>query len=168
MNKGENDMTRITFLEFIVRGIPEGLIFFLAAHAFSKNMINVKRYLLSSALFSIIVYLIRFLPINNGLFILNLFVLILLLVYVNRFYIIEAIKAAIIAMFVGFISEGINVYFVEYVLNKDLTEVFNHRNLKILYTSPSLLIFGCVAMVCYIRLSRRKELKIISYGESNK
>ena len=45
-------MIRITFEEFILRAIPEELIFILAAYAFSKKAIEIKKYLFSSILFA--------------------------------------------------------------------------------------------------------------------
>lgn len=162
-------MTKISFLELIIRGIPESLIFFLAAHAFSKNAIKVKKYLLSSILFTVIVYFVRLLPIHNGIvFILNLLVLISLSVYINRFAIIEAIKASILVMLVMFICEGMNVFVLQFVLNKDLEVIFEDRMLKILYSAPSILVFGVIALVFYIRLQKRNGLKSNYYGEVNK
>lgn len=161
-------MLQISFPEFIIRGIPEGLIFFIAVYAFTKNVIQIKRYLLSSILYSVMVYLIRFLPIQNGAdFILNLIVLIVLTVIVNKFDIIKAIKAGIIIMLLEFISEGVNIFIIQFILKKDLNAAFKDPMLKIIYTSPSLLIFGFIVITYYTRLWRRKELKYISYGEIN-
>jgi hypothetical protein len=162
-------MLQISFPEFIIRGIPEGLIFFIAVYAFTKNVIQIKRYLLSSFLYSIIVYLIRFLPIQNSSdYILNLIVLITLTVIINKIDIIQSIKAGIIIMLLEFICEGINIFLIQFILKKDLNAAFKDPMLKIIYTSPSLLIFACIVIAYYIRLLKRKELKCISYGEINK
>lgn len=153
-------MLDVSFLEFIVRGIPEGLLFMLATYTFSKKIIGVKRYLLSGILFAVIVYLIRFLPIQNGAgFILNLFVLIVLTVIINKIDIIRAIKAGILALLLGFICEGVNVFILQFILKKDLNDIFKNSTFKILYTSPSMLIFGVIIITYHIRLWKRKELK---------
>lgn len=155
-------MLNVSFLEFLLRGIPEGLLFYLAAYAFTRNKIHLKRYLFSCILQSVIVYLIRFLPIQNGTdAILNLILLITITVIVNKFEIIQAIKAGIIIILLEFICEGVNVFFIQFILKKDLNVLFNNPMLKILYSSPSLLLFGCIAIVYYIRLWKRKELKYI-------
>lgn len=153
-------MLKVSFLEFIIRGIPEGLLFFMAVHAFSKKIIQRNRYLLSSIIYSTMVYLIRFLPIQNSVDnILNLIVLITLTVIIIKVDIIQSIKAGIIAMLLMFASEALNIFFIQYIMKRDLNEIFNHPILKILSTSPSLLIFGCVIVAFYIRLLKSREMK---------
>lgn len=162
-------MLKLSFLELIIRGIPEDLVFFLAVYTFTKSKVHKKRYLSSVIIQSIIVYLIRFLPIQNGAdSILNLILLIMLSVIVIKIEIIQAIKAGIIIMLCEFISEGINVFFVQFILKKDLNSIFKDPMLKILYSYPSLLIFACCVIIYYLILRKRKELKNISYGKVNK
>jgi hypothetical protein len=92
--------------------------------------------------------------------------LIVLAAGINKFEIIETIKASIITMLIGFVCEGVNVFIIQFVMKKNLNMILNDPILKVLYSSPSLLIFGCIVAVYYIRLWRRKELKYISYGEA--
>lgn len=149
-----------TFLEFLIRGIPEGLIFFLAVYSFSQKIIQIDRYLFSSILYSISIYLIKFLPVKNGTdLILNLIVLIAITVTINRIDIIQSIRSCIIIMVSELICEGINIFVIQFILNKDVNEIFQNRMLKLMYSSPSLLVFGCIAMFSYIKLIKRKELK---------
>jgi hypothetical protein len=159
-------MLKISFLEFVLRGIPEGLLFFLAMYAFSKNIVTGKRYFFSSLIYSIIVYIIRFLPIQNGAdLILNLIALIGISIFINKIEIVNAIKSGIIIMIIEFICEGINIFILQFVLKMDLNQLFSNRILKIIYTLPSLLIFACVAIIYYIILWKRKELRYIINGE---
>lgn len=161
-------MLKVSFLEVIIRGIPENLIFFLAAYAYAKNKIKLDKYLISVMLQSVIVYIIRFLPIQNGAYvILNLGLLITILITINKFEVIQAIKAGIITMLCEFICEGMNVFFLQFILKKDLNPLFNDPILRILYSSPSIILFGIVVIAYYIRLLKRKELKDISYGKVN-
>lgn len=161
-------MLKISFVEIILRGIPEGLLFILAGYAFSKYTIQVKRYLISSMLYSVIVYSIRYLPIEYGAnTILNLIVIIILLISINKIDIIKAIKSGILVMLLGFISEGVNMFILQVILKKEINLIFNNNLLKILYGIPSSLIFACVAVTYYLILLKRKELKSISYGKDN-
>jgi len=155
-------MLNVSFLEFLFRGIPEGLLLYLAAYAFTKNKIQLKRYLLACLLQSVIVYLMRFLPIRNGTdSILNLIILITIAVIINKFEIVQAIKSGIIIILLEFTCEAINVFFLQFILKKDLNSLFSNPMLKILYSSPSLLLFGCIAIGYYTRLWKRNELKNI-------
>lgn len=155
-------MLKLSLFEFIVRVIPEEFIFVLAAHAFSKTGINLKKYLLSATLFSSVVYLIRLLPIQYGIHTtLNLIVLIVLVSSINKIDIIKSIRAGIIIFIFDFIFEGLNLLFVQLVLKIDLNSIVNNFILKTLYGLPSLAIFGIIVMVYYFRLSKRKELKYV-------
>ncbi|PRR80868.1 hypothetical protein [Clostridium vincentii] len=153
-------MLEISLLEIILRGIPEGLIFFMAAHAITKNKIKVKRYLLSTLLFSVILYLLRLLPINNGsVFILNLIIFIALSVIINKFDIVQSIKAGIMIMLIEFISEGVNVFLIQFILKKDLNYILSDPISKLIYFMPSLFLVGCIVVPYYMILLKRKELK---------
>lgn len=153
-------MLKVTFLELVVRGIPEGLIFVLVTYAFSKKIISPKRYILSSMIYTVSVYLIRLLPIQNGAdFILNLVVLIATTVIINKIDIIKAIKSGIIVFLLGFVLEGLNFFILQVILKKDLNIIFQNPTTKLFYTIPSLLILGCIVIIYYIKLWKRKELK---------
>ena len=153
-------MLEVSLLELIIRGIPENLMFFMAAYAITKNTIQVKRYLFSSLLCAVIVYLIKLFPINNVAgFILNLIIFIVLAVIINKFDIIQSIKAIIIITLVEFISEGINIFVVQFILKKDLNYIMSDPIRKTMYFIPSLLILGGVVITYYTILLKRKELK---------
>ena len=100
--------------------------------------------------------------------ILNLIVFIAVTVIVNKIEIIQAIKASILATIFEFICEGINVFILQFIMKKDLNSLFSDPMRKIVYSSPSILFFGCIVILYYIILLKRKELKDITYGKTNK
>jgi hypothetical protein len=162
-------MLKLSWFEIIVRGIPEEFLFVLAAHAFSKTGINLKKYLLSGALLWVIIYLIRILPIQLGIHtILALISLIVLVSFINKVDIVKSIRAGIITTILAFVFEGINISFIQFVLKKDLSTIVNDPISKTLYGMPSLMLFGIFIVVYYFKLSKRKELKYFEYGEINK
>ena len=157
---GRDIMLKVTFIDLILFAIPGGLVFILAVHAFSKNCIEIKRYLLSSTLLAIVAYLFRLLPIKQGVdTILNLCLLVVFATIINKIDIISSIKAGVVAMTIGFICEGVNLAIVKYILKKDLNTILNDSLLKDLYMVPSTLIFALIIILDYIRLRKRKELK---------
>jgi hypothetical protein len=155
-------MLDFSWFEFIVRGIPEEFLFVLAVHVFSKTKIDLKKYLLSSTLFWIVVCLIRLLPIQFGInTMLNLVALIVLVSLINKIEIIKSIQAGIIVIILGFIAEGVNAAFVQFILKVDMNLLFNDpllRTLRTIYGLPSLLFFGIFVIAYYLILSRRKQL----------
>lgn len=155
-------MLKVTLLEFFVRGIPEAFLFILAAHAFSKSKIHKNRYILSSLLYNCIVYTIRLLPIQYGIHsVLNVFVLIVLNVNLNKINLIKTIQASIITILLQFMCEGINVLIIQHVFKADMNYIFNEPVLKTLYGLPAVVIFACIVILYYIRLKKRKELNFI-------
>jgi hypothetical protein len=150
-------MLKLPLLEFFFRGIPEESLLIFAVYAFSKTIVDVKKYVMSSILLIAIVYLIRFLPIQFGVHtILNLIVMILLTVNINKIEIIKAIKASIIAIILESICEGINIFIIQYIFKLDINSVFKDPILKILYGIPSLLIFACAIGLYYHRFLKKR------------
>lgn len=155
-------MLKLTPMEFLVRGLPEAFLFIIAAYAFSKKVINIKKYIISSILYGLMTYLVRFLPIHYGVHtIINVFVLIIITVNINKIDLIASIRSAITTIILQFICEGINVLIIQYIFNIDINYVFSDPVLKTLYGIPSIIVFACVAITYYIRLLRRRELKCI-------
>lgn len=155
-------MLKLSWFEFIVRGIPEEFLFVLAVHAFSKTGINIKKYLLSGVSFWIIEYLIRLLPIQYGIHsILSLIALIILVSFVNKIDVIKSIRSGIIIFIISFILEGLNISFIHFVLKKDLNSIMSNPVPKTLYGLPSVIILGIFVVAYYFRLSKRKELRYI-------
>ena len=121
-------MLQVTPFEFFARGLPEGFLFIFAAYTFSKNYINIKRYILSSIIYVIIAYTIRFLPINYGVHtILNLFIFITLTVNINKINLVEAIRANLISVILLFTCEGINVLIIQYIFNNEDKDIFHNK-----------------------------------------
>lgn len=155
-------MLRLTWFEFFVRAIPEQFLFIIAIHAFSKTGIDFKKYLLSGILASILAYLIRLLPIQYGVHsLLGLIMLIITVSFINKIDIIKSIRGGIITFIVCFIFEGINISFIQFILNGDLINIMSNHILKTLYGLPSLIIMAIVVILYYYKLSKEKELHYV-------
>jgi len=159
-------MLRTTLLEFFFRGLPEEFLIIFAVYAFSKTVINIKKYILSSILLVIAVYLIRLLPIQYGVHtILNIIVTIVLTVNINKIGIIKAIQASIVTIILEFICEGINMFIIQYIFKANIVNLLSDPLLKILYGIPSLLIFAAIVSTYYFYLVRNKKSKEVINGE---
>jgi len=160
-------MLRLTLLEVFLRGIPEEFLISFAVYAFSKTVINIKRYIISSLLFVIAVYLIRLLPIQYGVHtILNVIAIIVLSVNISRISIIKAIQASIMVMILEFMCEGINMFIIQHIFKKDIMDLLNDSSIKILYGVPSLVIFAAIVFIYYFYLAKRKKLSEAIYGKT--
>ena len=133
-------MLRLTAFEFVARVIPEGFVIMLAMIALSNIKLNVKRYIISSLLLAIYVYVGRMLPINYGVHtILDIFVMIILACRINKADIILAIKASLITTIVLYIFEGLNVALLSLIFKDRLEEIMSITTQKVIYGLPVIL-----------------------------
>ena len=124
-------MLRLTLLEVFLRALPEEFLVIFAVYVFSKTVINAKKYIISSILYVLAVYLIRLLPIQYGVHtILNIIVIIVLTVTINKINIVKSIKASIMSVILLFTCEGINVFIVQHVFKADVKYVFSQPDRK--------------------------------------
>lgn len=159
-------MLKLTFFELSLRGIPEGFLFVLGVYAFSKNYVDKKRWVLSSVLFAVMVYLIRLLPIHYGVhIILNIFANIIITVNINKIDLNNAIQVNIMTFILQLVCEVINILIIKNIFKVDTHYVFNNPILKTVYGIPSILLFGIIIVMYYLRLRKRKELNNITYGK---
>lgn len=155
-------MLKVPIIELFLRLIPESFLFIFAGYAFSKNVIDKNRYILSSVILGITGYLVRLLPIDYGIHsVLTLIIDILLITNINKINVVKSIQAGIISTIFMFISEGINIFIIQFILKKDLNVIFQNPVTKTLYGIPSLIIFSCIIGAYYYRLFRKKELKYV-------
>ncbi|MBU3154905.1 hypothetical protein LL037_08905 [Clostridium estertheticum] len=159
-------MLRLTLLEVILRSLPEEFLVIFAVYVFSKTVINVKEYIISSIIYLIAVYVIRLLPIQYGVHtILNIIIIILITDNINKISIIKSIKASIMTVILLFVCEGINVFIVQYVFKVDVNHVFSQPLSKILYATPSLVIFALIVFTYYVYLVKKNKLSEVMNGE---
>ncbi|ENK1244226.1 hypothetical protein AB2063_002412 [Clostridium botulinum] len=150
-------MLKLSVVEFVARAVPEAFLLIFAIYTFSNTRINKKRYLLSSFLMIIMIFIIRSLPISYGIHtILSIMVLVLLSYIINKIDVITAVKSTIITIIFQFVCEGINIFIIQYVLKDDMSYIFNNANLKTIYGIPSLTIFTCIVLLLYIRLLKKE------------
>lgn len=150
----------VSLLELFARGIPEGALFILASYVFSKRQLDLKRFVVSTVVYSLLVYIIRLLPIQYGINnILTVFAIIAVNIMINRIDIIKSIKIAIFIFIIQFICEGINIFILQYLFKYDLSYIFSDAKLKILYGIPSLIIFGAILLLFYFIYIKRKGNK---------
>ncbi|MGH4050772.1 MAG: hypothetical protein ACREVX_05380 [Clostridium sp.] len=159
-------MLKLTLIEFFFRGLPEGFLFMFGVYVFSKTVINLKRYILSSIILVGAIYLIRLLPIQYGVHtILNIIMLIILTVNINKIGIIKSIQTSLMVMILEFICEGINVFIIQYIFKANIIYLLSEPTLKILYGIPSLLIFTAIVVTYHFYVARKKKLSEVLNGK---
>ena len=151
-------MLKLQPIEFILRAIPESFLVIFAIYIFSKTVIDKKKYFVTSIVFSVIIYIIRELPINYGVhMILSLLFLLFIIVSYNKIDAIDGIKSIIFVYLIQLISEAINVFILN-LMNLDLEALFRNGIYKAILGIPSLVITGIIILMFYILNKRKREV----------
>lgn len=146
-------------IEFLLRALPEGFLFIFAIYTFSKIRVDIKKYIISSIISAIIIFLVRMLPIRYGVHtILAMGIVIILAIYINEIDMIKSIKSVLIFVIFQFLSEGLNIFIIQTICKVDMGKVFSNPVLKTLYGIPSLVILGTVILSYYIYILKKGEL----------
>ncbi|WP_160691804.1 hypothetical protein [Clostridium sp. C2-6-12] len=149
-------MLKLTAIEFILRAIPEGFVFIFACYALSENRVNMKRYVASSLLFAISVYLIRSLPINYGVHtILSIIIETIIIISICKINIVLAVKSSIIATICLFVIELFNMLVLKIIFKEQLDAIMVNPAIRTIYGMPSLLIFAIITLSYYLRKKDR-------------
>ncbi|MVX64082.1 hypothetical protein GKZ28_10315 [Clostridium chromiireducens] len=154
-------MLRLTALEFIVRTIPEALVYIFAGYIFSNKEIKVIRYLTSSLLLAVITFFIRMLPINYGVHtILIIITQIIVLVCVSKIDTILSIRSSIITTICLFVTEVLNMLVLNVIFKEQLESIMLDTWLKTIYGLPSLGSFALIVLGYYCVRTKGKSKNV--------
>lgn len=133
-------MLQLEPIELILRAIPEGFLYMLGVYIFSNTKINKSKYIISSLITGVIIFLIRELPISYGV---HTILLILIIVFFSMFYnkvdAISSVSSTIIIFVLQIISEIANVSVLN-LINLNIDLLFENPIIKNILGIPSLII----------------------------
>ena len=151
-------MLKLQPIEFILRAMPESFLVILAIYIFSKTKINKKKYVITSIVFSTILYISRMLPIDYGVhMILSVLALLAIVLFYNKIDAIKGIKSIVFIYLIQLVSELINVAILK-LINIDLEVLSMDGLYKTVLGLPSLIITGVIVLIVY-NIKNRKEAK---------
>lgn len=160
-------MLKISWIELLVKGFPEGFLSVLSIYIFTNTKFNRNKYILLSILMTICTYLIRLLPISLGVnTMLSLLILIILFIILGKAEPQAVIKSVIIMAIFLFVSEGINSLILYAMFGMEKAQTFvNDPTSKSLSSIPSTIIFAVIVLVTYFVLKNRRANKKVKDGE---
>lgn len=141
-------MLQISPIEFFLRCLPEGFLFVFGSYVFSNKKICGKRLFLSGMLLSIIIYLVRLLPIHFGVHtVILIIILIVITVFINHIETIRAISAALISAIMVYICEAVNVLILVKIFGVNIGQAFTNPVTKDIYGTISLILFLTILLL---------------------
>ena len=163
-------MLKISWIELIIKGIPEGFLDVLAIFFFIRMKFDLVKYFILSVGFIFLNYIIRLLPISFGVnTMLGLLALILLFIIICKAEPSKVIKSVIIMAIFLFISEGINSVILILMFGTEKTMSFVSDPItKSISSIPSTVIFAVIVICSYFVLKKRDEHKKVKNGNVSK
>lgn len=153
----------LTWIDFIMRLIPEGLVMILAGYAVAKMKVNIKKFILSGALYAISIFIFRALPVSSVIpSILSMITVVIILVLINNIKPIHAILACIASFVLLIASETINIFIIlNGIMGLDINAIFKDATpvMKNLYGYPSLIIMAIIIIPFYCIYSNKSKAK---------
>lgn len=141
-------MLKLSLFEFIVRTIPESFVFIFCIIVYGKEKINKNKYIISSILLCLGVFLVRQLPINYGVHVvLNLIILAGLTNYICGIEIIKTMKACILVTVLSFLFEGLNVAVLSFIFKENFEMIIANSYLKTILGLPSLVFLFITGLI---------------------
>ncbi|WP_194190136.1 hypothetical protein [Clostridium chrysemydis] len=152
-------MLKLSFLEIILRTIPESLLFVLVPYIISTKKIEVRNYFKSVLILSISVAIIRMFPISYGIHtLLNLVILVILFNLINHIEIDIAIKSVIFTTILLLISEGANLLVLKIFFSvSQINNMFKEPLYRMIIGFPSIIFFGVALLILYWGSKRKQK-----------
>lgn len=152
-------MLKVEPIEFFFRGIPEGFLVILAIYVFSKTPIDKKKYITTSLISVFILFLVKMLPVTYGVHtIINIGLIIVISVFINKINKIKAIKAALTFTICQFIAEALNLFLIQNVLKQDVEVIFSNPVTKSIYGVPSIIIVF-ILIVSFYNINKKRKIE---------
>ncbi len=153
-------MTNISWIDLVLRFIPEALIIILAGYAVARKTIVANQYILASLLLATIMFIVKLLPISTIFhMILSIIASIIILVAINKIKILLSILSTFVSFILTVLAEGLNVFLMSTLFNLDMEKIFNEASplQKNLYGLPSLFIFAIIVIIYFIIANKKRE-----------
>lgn len=151
-------MLKMEPIEFFLRGVPEGFLVILAIYVFSNTPIDKKKYIITSLISVFILVLVKMLPVTYGVHtIINIGLIIVVAVFINKINKIKAIKSALAFTICQFIAEALNLFLIQNVLKQDVEVIFLNPVTKSIYGIPSIIIIFILIISFYI-INKKREI----------
>lgn len=148
-------MLKLSILELIFRGIPEGLLIFWGIYVLSKMELNYKKIIIAALISTTEAYFMRSLPVNVYLVIItSLGTLILLNIFLCKISIIDSIKNSIYISILEMLSEAIGMSIFKVVLGIDSEVIMSTQNTKTMFMATTLILFAIIIFVCKYLISK--------------
>jgi hypothetical protein len=156
-------MLRISLLELLMKGIPEGIISVFGIFTLSKTKLNLKKFFYLSLSLIVLTYLFRFLPIDYSVHIfVSVATIIIVPALILQIHFLKAIKAGLIIIVIIIINECTTFCILNMVFLKDrVCQIMNNPFSKSIAGTPSTILFAIIIFIIYVNYYKKMSTKEI-------
>lgn len=145
----------LTWMQFLLRTIPETFVIIWGIHVISREEVNFKRHTILTIINSLAIFLIRKLPVIFGVHtIINIFIIITISI-IFGIPIIKAIYSTLLVFILLIIGEILNMTLLNY-MNIDINSKAIGSFIQIFYQLPSLIILLLEITIIYYILNKKR------------
>lgn len=149
---------RLSLIEIILRLIPETCFVNYSIIKLSNNEFNKKKYIESCLIAVLCGYIVRSLPISNGIhIILNIISFAAISIIINKFDVVDTIKSIIIIFVVMMILEGLNILAITSISKDQINNILNDSTGKVILGIPSIIAYAVITFILYKRKKERGD-----------
>lgn len=152
-------MTRDYLITWLIRGIPEAFIYMYSVHRLTHTNWNKKSFWHSVVIISVLMVLVRTLPLSYGIHTLVLAMGILF--FSTNFCGIDLImgtRCVLGSLLIGLLCEGWNIAFLKSIFNNKLSTLMEDPVARGILGMPSLI--GMVLILCVIAKIKYKVRRL--------
>ncbi|WP_297420195.1 hypothetical protein [Clostridium sp.] len=154
-------MLKLTWIEFLLRTLPEIFAMVWGIHVISRKSIDILKYIFSSVILSILTFFVRWLPIYFGVHMIINMILIISIMVIIRIPIIKSIYSTLLVYFLLTLGEFLNMIMLN-LLNIDTSIEFSNPLIKCLVGTPSLIILLLSIIIFNYLLNMKEGTKNVS------
>jgi len=151
-------MLKLVWIEFFFRTVPETLLLIFGIHVITKKSIDIPKYILSSALLSLLIFFVRRLPIYFGVHMIINIILTIIIMTSIKIPIIKSIYSTLLVYFLLSLGEFFNMIILD-LLNIDTSIEFSNPFIKCLAGIPSLIILLLSILILKYLLRMKEGIK---------
>ena len=132
-------MLKLTWIEFILRGIPEAFIMVWAVFSITRQAIAKDKYILCSTSLALVTYFVRFLPIRFGVNTVISTVFLVCELVIIGIPLIKSIYGVVSTTLLLLFGEMINIVLLS-VFSINIEAAFKNPIIKCILSTPSLIV----------------------------
>jgi hypothetical protein len=155
----------ILLFEFLLGYILQAFTLILGLYAFNKERIDIKKYLAASIVMMTIIYLVRFIPVNNGIHTLLIIIAALLIgILYLKLSVRFTSRGVVMLTVMIFLIEFIYSYAIISLIGQGkFAGLMNDSLYKYLLGFPTSLLFTALISAYYFHIVKKHSVSIDSY-----